>query len=95
MLQESFDRLEQIKEGMALERHRIFERVSETGLCRVFVDLDGNLVDIVFLRNDVFGLEEPAGVAAEILEAVKAARAEAAEVTVRIVEQTVPPAEDS
>jgi hypothetical protein len=51
------------------------------------------LIDVVFLRNDVFGLEEPAAVAGEILKALKAARAEAAEAAARVVEQVLPPAE--
>jgi hypothetical protein len=91
MLQESFEQLGQVREAMSREQGRIFERVSETGLCRVVVDLDGNLIDVVFLRNDVFGLDEPAEVAVEILKALKAARAEAAEAAARVVEQVLPP----
>ncbi|MFG3342543.1 hypothetical protein [Glycomyces sp. NPDC048151] len=89
MLRESLDRTERIQAELAAESGRVFERVSETGLCRVFVGLDGNLLDVVFYRTDVFGIEEPSAVSQEILVTIKAARAEAAAESSRIVERVL------
>ena len=90
MMRSSLGQLEQIQAELAAERAQVFEKISESGLCRVFVGLDGNLLDVVFFRNDVFGLDEPSAVAREILETIKAARVDAAAVVDRIVERLVP-----
>ncbi|WP_030144248.1 hypothetical protein [Glycomyces sp. NRRL B-16210] len=90
MIRDSMDQVEQIQTAFAAERGRVFERVSESGLCRVSVGLDGNLCGVVFFRNDVFGIEETSMVAAEVLTAIKAARADAAVEAARIVDRFVP-----
>lgn len=90
MIRESMDQVEQIQAAFAAEHGRVFERVSESGLCRVSVGLDGNLRDVVFFRNDVFGIEETAMVAREVLATIKAARTDAAFEAAQIVDRFVP-----
>lgn len=88
---ESMNQVEQAQAVIAAEHGRTFERVSESGLCRVIVGLDGNLRDVIFFRNDVFGIEESSIVAQEVLATIKAARADAFAEAGQIVERFAPP----
>ncbi|GIG65203.1 hypothetical protein [Phytomonospora endophytica] len=67
------------------QRGRTFDAVSAGELCRVTVDIAGRLTGVVFLRNDVFAAGTREEVAAELRDAIRAARAEAVDTLTAVI----------
>ena len=81
-----------LQEHVAAQAHRTFQAHSSSeDLCTATVDLHGGLVDVVFLRRDVFGFETEEAIAAEVLATILRARDEAAAALAEIITELGPP----
>ncbi|HEY1175162.1 MAG TPA: hypothetical protein VGF17_03320 [Phytomonospora sp.] len=68
------------------QQGRTFDAVSAHELCRVTVDIGGRLTGVVFLRHDVFRAGSREEVAAEVRDAIRAARAEAVDTLAAVIQ---------
>lgn len=77
--QRSEDVMHRIGDAIAAREGERFERSTDSGFCKVAVNLRGRLVDVVFLQNNVLRTTDRETLAEEISAAVAAAQTEAAE----------------